>query len=635
MVLSIGMIVKNEEKYLGQCLTALKPLLEAVESELIIVDTGSTDRTVEIAREFTDKVLFFEWINDFSAARNVSLKAATGEWFMFVDADEVFQSCDDLIEFFNSGEYKNYGSGYFVVRSYGDLNNRANYTDCYVPRMVKREPSTEFVGEIHERLNPMYSPKRIITDVADHYGYVFTDNLELKNEKFERNSKLLLERLEASNGDPSADLCKELFDTFNFLEDKTEAVKYAYMGIERATKDKSDYVMALYYSLAFMYFTRLENEKLLEVYDEYFAVDPAIRVKERSLDVEFYGFKAIVLYRLNRYEEAYHEFHKFYTLDSKFEREGICTREALYVMRFFANKNMVMDLNLLYTETCLKLKKYKDAEDNFKKHAMSKFEYSKTVKIMRLNQMIDYLRFTGAKALANMYNNLEDNNKKLIFDAIRFRLPSWEKEEQRSMINKLVAMNFKNPVYNKIVQLHKEHLLGDGAGIERTTDFINSFGAAFPDLLYIMLKEQQDISLLIKASPDISNEAMACYKNIEGFTDVLNEYNHQAVATNENLLGLTGLYLQTAVCIAESKQEISTHAEIAGSYAMKYLDVFGEADIPDDVMAAIVVEQIRMLRGMRNYKECIALLRQLIQINKKYAPIAKTYQALLKEDMGS
>lgn len=59
MVLSIGMIVKNEEKYLERCLTALKPTLENVDSELIIADTGSTDNTVEIAKRFTDKVYYF------------------------------------------------------------------------------------------------------------------------------------------------------------------------------------------------------------------------------------------------------------------------------------------------------------------------------------------------------------------------------------------------------------------------------------------------------------------------------------------------------------------------------------------------------------------------------------------------
>lgn len=79
--LTIGMIVKNEEKTLGKCLASLKPLLDEVPSELIITDTGSTDHTVEIAEKYTDHIIHFEWCNDFSAARNTGLKAARGEWF--------------------------------------------------------------------------------------------------------------------------------------------------------------------------------------------------------------------------------------------------------------------------------------------------------------------------------------------------------------------------------------------------------------------------------------------------------------------------------------------------------------------------------------------------------------------------
>ena len=116
MLLTIGMIVKNEEKYLEQCLSGLKPILDNVDSELIIADTGSTDRTVEIAKQFTDNVFFFEWINDFAAARNSTLEKARGEWYMFVDGDEVFQSCDEIIKFFNSGEYKKYNSASFMGR---------------------------------------------------------------------------------------------------------------------------------------------------------------------------------------------------------------------------------------------------------------------------------------------------------------------------------------------------------------------------------------------------------------------------------------------------------------------------------------------------------------------------------------
>ena len=101
ILLSGGIITKNEEKNLPNCLEGLKPLLMAIPSELIIVDTGSTDQTKEIARKYTSKVYDFKWINDFSAARNETLKHASGEWYMYLDADEWIEDCRELIAFFS------------------------------------------------------------------------------------------------------------------------------------------------------------------------------------------------------------------------------------------------------------------------------------------------------------------------------------------------------------------------------------------------------------------------------------------------------------------------------------------------------------------------------------------------------
>ena len=114
MKLSIGMIIKNEEKYLDKCLSALTPILNKVDSELIIVDTGSTDSSVEIARKYTDKVYFFQWCDDFAAARNETLKHATGEWYMYLDADEILQNPSGIIDFFNTNDY--YGVCYIKIR---------------------------------------------------------------------------------------------------------------------------------------------------------------------------------------------------------------------------------------------------------------------------------------------------------------------------------------------------------------------------------------------------------------------------------------------------------------------------------------------------------------------------------------
>lgn len=83
-LISLCMIVKNEEKNLPRCLDSVKDVVD----EMIIVDTGSSDKTKEIARSYGAKVFDFKWIDDFAAARNYSLEKATGEWILVLDADE-------------------------------------------------------------------------------------------------------------------------------------------------------------------------------------------------------------------------------------------------------------------------------------------------------------------------------------------------------------------------------------------------------------------------------------------------------------------------------------------------------------------------------------------------------------------
>lgn len=196
MLLTIGMIVKNEEKYLERCLNGIKPILEQVDSELIIADTGSTDRTVEIAKQFTDNVFYFEWIKDFAAARNSTLEKAQGEWFMFVDADEIFESCDEIIHFFNSGEYKKYNSASYIVRNIVRHGDKVSYSDFRAPRMTKILPATKFHKPVHECFTTYGEPLKLLNDVAMHYGYANTSDSDEAKAKFIRNTEILMKRYE-------------------------------------------------------------------------------------------------------------------------------------------------------------------------------------------------------------------------------------------------------------------------------------------------------------------------------------------------------------------------------------------------------------------------------------------------------
>ena len=86
--ISLCMIVKNEEDVIARCLDSVSRCVD----EIIIADTGSSDRTKEICRDFTDKIFDFEWTDDFSAARNFSFSKATGDYLMWLDADDVVSS---------------------------------------------------------------------------------------------------------------------------------------------------------------------------------------------------------------------------------------------------------------------------------------------------------------------------------------------------------------------------------------------------------------------------------------------------------------------------------------------------------------------------------------------------------------
>lgn len=192
--LSIGMMVKNEERWLERCLTSLLPVLEALDSELIIVDTGSEDRTIEIARRFTDRVYSHPWQDDFAHMRNVVLGYARGEWFWSIDADEILETPKPVIDFLTSPESRKYNSATVRIKNVTDENNMQHLPTAVVPRLFRREPGFCYRGAIHEQ--PAYRGPIFHTNATFlHYGYLATDH-DLMERKFRRTASLLKRELE-------------------------------------------------------------------------------------------------------------------------------------------------------------------------------------------------------------------------------------------------------------------------------------------------------------------------------------------------------------------------------------------------------------------------------------------------------
>ncbi len=187
--ISLCMIVKDEEEMLPRSLEAVAPAVD----EIIVVDTGSTDRTVEIAESFGATVLHHEWTGDFAEARNVSLEAATHEWILWLDADEVLVAEDrDKLRKLAGQDWRE--AFYLVETNFtGDIEDGTAVTHNAL-RLFRNRPEYRFEGRLHEQMAhnlPGYLAERVAhTQVRiEHYGYLGV--VRESKDKARRNLELL------------------------------------------------------------------------------------------------------------------------------------------------------------------------------------------------------------------------------------------------------------------------------------------------------------------------------------------------------------------------------------------------------------------------------------------------------------
>jgi len=187
--LSVCMIAKDEAKYIRGAIESVQGLAY----EVIVVDTGSTDDTQEIARAAGATVLSREWPGSFAAARNESLDAATGDWILILDADErLDKDSHDVIRALMAKEPQ--AAYELKIRNYADRGNKDTATEHYVVRLFPNNNALRFVGRIHEQLashSPDYALIRRWNHEAIiwHLGYL--PEVVQERGKSERNKALL------------------------------------------------------------------------------------------------------------------------------------------------------------------------------------------------------------------------------------------------------------------------------------------------------------------------------------------------------------------------------------------------------------------------------------------------------------
>ncbi|MDE6744642.1 MAG: glycosyltransferase [Lachnospiraceae bacterium] len=263
---SFCIITKNEEKKIARCLEPLK----ATGMEVIVLDTGSTDDTVSVAQNYTDKIYHFDWINDFSAARNYAMTKASHDHILFLDADEYVEEID--IPAIKK-----------LLRKYPDVIGQIKRRNaCFASDGISEKISIDLVerlfdrrlyhytGTIHEQITHrqgkmLYAYQIPLT--VYHDGYLGTP--EERRQKAERNNALLFEELKKSPEDPY--LYYQIGQSFGLCSDAEQEYEYYHKGCSLPLDTSLSYVRIMLVSYGYsMLHTHRETQamQLAAYYDQ-------------------------------------------------------------------------------------------------------------------------------------------------------------------------------------------------------------------------------------------------------------------------------------------------------------------------------------------------------------------------------
>lgn len=237
--ISVCIITKNEAAKLEKSLKALRPY----PFEIVVADTGSTDNSMEIAAKYADKVVTFEWVNDFSAARNYCASKASHNVILSMDTDEYITELD-LDSFFSLIEANPKGVGEILRIDYFTADNGSlSAQETWITRLYNRKYYT-YERAIHECIVPR---KNInfehyhLPVKADHDGYLGTkDALEQKSL---RNIELLEKDLKNNPGDPYINF--QIGQSYLVMRDEKTAIEYFRTALANDPSTANDYTRIL------------------------------------------------------------------------------------------------------------------------------------------------------------------------------------------------------------------------------------------------------------------------------------------------------------------------------------------------------------------------------------------------------
>lgn len=320
--ISVCIIAKNEEKYIGECLRRLSKY----DWEIVVVDTGSSDHTVEIALTYTPNVFHFDWINDFSAARNYSISKASNGYILVIDCDEYLEDPSTLL----ANTLNNISSllppgkiGMINCKnSINDFSNSsAKYMDSFTHEQIARvfhKDYTCYQGPIHEQLvSRDNSPLHFISLPLCFY-HVGYSSLEVRSQKANRNISMLESSIQADGAD--AYLYFQLGQTYFGIFDYENALLYFKLALTIDLNEKESYVQTLVESYGYCLLYLKKHEMALQLEEVYSIF---------SKRADFVFLMGLIYMNNAMFDKAIDEFKKSTTI-LNYSVDGVNSYRAYY-----------------------------------------------------------------------------------------------------------------------------------------------------------------------------------------------------------------------------------------------------------------------------------------------------------------
>ncbi|MBM4053766.1 MAG: glycosyltransferase [Planctomycetes bacterium] len=312
--ISACMIVKNEEKFLPNCLKSLKNAVD----EIIVVDTGSTDNTVNIAKKYGAKVFFHSWNNNYSEARNYAISHTTKDWIFMVDADEELEQ-DDIPALRQSIRNDKYNG--VIIAIYSKV--KGGMHKFYYTRVFRRGKA-HYEGIIHEQV--VVSGEKCPTEIRlYHYGYDLDANTMRK--KWLRTTQLLEKQIELNENDSFAWL--NLIRNYCTQQLFQDGIKTGKEALKRITPESNiHYFIMILYEIADCYLNIGNTAEAKKICHAALSKLSEMNITPENIDV-------------------------VYTLACVYLKEGDCDKSIEYFKRYLTLRKWYLENinNCLMTDT--------------------------------------------------------------------------------------------------------------------------------------------------------------------------------------------------------------------------------------------------------------------------------------------